>query len=155
MNLHSINLYAEHLLKIVGNGSSAKGIKLVEEFLKERAIPACIHDGAGFARSNLITPSGMTRLLVLIRKSPDCKTVYTSFPKSGKSGTLKNFPPLPEATFCAKTGSMSQIYNLAGYLTVPSGKEYAFAIFVNNHECSVATLYKAFHCFLASCDQKE
>jgi D-alanyl-D-alanine carboxypeptidase/D-alanyl-D-alanine-endopeptidase (penicillin-binding protein 4) len=155
MNTYSINLYAEHLLKTIGKGNSAKGAKGVEEFLKERSIPARVRDGAGIARNNLITPSGMTQLLALIHKSSDCKTIYTSFPEPGKSGTLQNFPALPEATLRAKTGSMSQIYNLAGYLTFPSGKEYAFAIFINNHECSIATLYKAFHCFLASYGQKE
>ncbi len=116
-NRYSINLYAEHLLKKMGNGSSASGIKTVNKFLKEKQIDSSgmyLADGSGLSRQNLITTEQLVSLLVLMKKSEFFPVFLESFPEK-KSGIR------------AKSGSMSGVKSYAGY----SG-DVAFAIIINH-----------------------
>lgn len=117
MNLHSTNLYAEHLLKKLGEGSGERGSRRLGEFLSSLGIDSQIRDGAGLARANLLTPQGVVKLLMAVAKVENF---------------LQEFDGLG-AIVKAKTGTMSNIHNLAGYIELPSGKKYAFAIFCNNY----------------------
>jgi D-alanyl-D-alanine carboxypeptidase/D-alanyl-D-alanine-endopeptidase (penicillin-binding protein 4) len=116
-NLYSINLYAEHLLKKVGGGSSASGIKAVNKFLKEKGIDCSglyLADGSGLSRKNLITTEQLVSLLVLMKKSEFFPAFLESLP-DGKS-VIK-----------AKSGFMSGVQAYAGY-----ANDVAFAIIINN-----------------------
>jgi len=134
MNEQSINLYAEHLIKAIGRGSAGEGLKKIEVFLKNKGIPSQIKDGSGLARTNLLTPQGCVALLSLIHSSAKYQPIYDSLPEPGKSGSLKNFPLLMNASIKAKSGSMGNIYNLGGYLILSPSKKYAFSIFFNNYQ---------------------
>lgn len=148
MNRFSINLYAEHLLKAMGQGSSKQGTILVEEFLKTLQIPSQIHDGAGFSRTNLLTPKGIVTLLSHIKRSCEYHSICTSLPKPKQDGTLQFFPKISHSCLQAKTGSMSNIYNLAGYLTISPEKQYAFAIFCNHYKGPISDIKKEMALFL-------
>lgn len=148
MNLFSVNLYAEHLLKAIGQGSSKQGTKHVEEFLKNLHIPSQIHDGAGLARTNLLTPKGVVTLLSHIKNCSRYHSIYASLPEYKKTGTLQSFPNIPHIRLQAKTGSMSNIYNLAGYLTLGPKKHYAFAIFCNYYKGNLSDIKKEIALFL-------
>lgn len=148
MNLHSINLYAEHLLKAIGSGKGKQGCMALELFLKKLGIPVQVRDGSGLARTNLITPKGFVALLCEIRKNSLYRSIYESFPEPGKKGSLRTFPALTNASLRAKTGSMSNVNNLGGYLTLSTGKEYAFALFCNNYEGPISELTPEMHNFL-------
>ena len=134
MNRESNNLYAEHFCKAIGNGSAKEGSDKIEQFLKEKGIAAKVRDGAGLARSNLITPRGFTTLLSLIQKDPLYRALYLSFPQPEEPGTLKSFKKLSQASLKAKTGVMTGISCLGGYLILQSGKEYAFSVLCNNYD---------------------
>jgi len=148
MNLHSVNLYAEHLLKAIGGGKGRQGRLALQIYLKQLGIPAQVRDGSGLARTNLLTPRGFAALLQMIRKNPLLVSIYDSFPEPGKPGSLRSFPQISKAALRAKTGSMTNISNLGGYLTLPSGKEYAFALFCNNFEGPSSDLIPEMHRFL-------
>lgn len=148
MNLHSVNLYAEHLLKTIGQGTLKKGAKRLEAFLHPMGVAAMVVDGSGLARTNFITPRGFATLLCEIRKNPSYQSIYDSFPEPGKKGTLHSFPLLQGADMRAKSGSMKYIRNLGGYLTLPSGKEFAFCLFCNNYEGSHKEIEKEMYRFL-------
>jgi D-alanyl-D-alanine carboxypeptidase/D-alanyl-D-alanine-endopeptidase (penicillin-binding protein 4) len=148
MNLFSINLHAEHLLKTIGGGKGSQGTALLESFLKERGIAAQVKDGSGGARNNLLTPQGVVTLLADIHHSPACQTIKASLPEPGKEGSLKLFPPLTHGKICAKTGSMSNIQNLAGYLKLNSGKEYVFCFFCNQYKGTTKEIRKEYHLLL-------
>lgn len=151
MNFFSINLYAEHILKAIGKGVSEEGLTWEREFLKWQGIPAKVYDGAGIARKNLITPKGLLTLLINERNSSHWESFYCSLPEYGKEGTLENQIPLVKANLRAKDGSMSGIYNLAGYITFPeTGKEYAFAIFCNSYEGPLQEVKEEVNRFLLS-----
>lgn len=144
MNRDSINLYAEHFLKMIGEGNSAKGCQKIEKLLeKQFANICCIRDGAGIARTNLITPKGFVEMLSRIRKDPKWNAVYASFPEIFNSSIR------------AKTGSFKNTCNLGGYVKTKNGKEYAFAIFCNNFSGAKSTCMKEIERFLFNCaDEK-
>jgi D-alanyl-D-alanine carboxypeptidase/D-alanyl-D-alanine-endopeptidase (penicillin-binding protein 4) len=148
MNLYSINLTAEHLLKTMGKGSASSGKKAISTFLQNMGVSAIIEDGSGLSQSNLFTPKDFASLLYVIRHSPVYSTLYNSLPEMGKTGTLQNQSSLKKAIVKAKTGSMKHIYNLAGYMQLPSGKEYAFVIFCNQFLGEKREIQKEMYIFL-------
>jgi len=148
MNAHSINIDAEHLFKALGAGTAQRARSQIEKYLKDLGIPALVKDGAGLARNNLITPRGYAVLLSLIRKSPLYAAVYDSFPEAGCSGTLKGFPKLSKTRLRAKDGSMSNNFNMGGYLTLPSGRELIFCIFCNHYTGSSREIKEEIYHFL-------
>lgn len=153
-NKESINLYAEHLLKVMGEGTAQKGTLKIAEYLKNLGIPAEVRDGSGLARNNYLTPKGFVSLLYHIKKMPQLRCVYESFPELGKEGTLYQFKKVSKATVKAKTGSMTGIYNLGGYLTLESGKEYAFCVICNNYQGPLKEIKGEMHRFLTEFVEK-
>lgn len=129
MELQSNNCYAEHLLKAMGKGSSLSGRQKITAFLKELGFLSDIRDGSGLARSNLLRPKDLTKLLA-------------TFPK------MEEYLPVKEKSLRAKTGSMSQVINLAGYLTLSNQKKLVFAIFCNNYPGARSEVQKEMAAFL-------
>ncbi|MFS8563491.1 MAG: D-alanyl-D-alanine carboxypeptidase [Rhabdochlamydiaceae bacterium] len=116
----------------------------METFLRESAIPAHVKDGAGIARTNLITPKGFAKLLCTIRKNPLYQPIYDSFPSVGE-GSLISFLPIPDACIRAKTGGMNMTCNLGGYIKLESGEEFAFCICCNNYVGSLKEVKEETH----------
>lgn len=123
-NQKSVNLYAEHLLKSMGDvvfndGSTRAGLKAVAVFLTSQKIDLGgfnMVDGCGLSRKNLVTAKQFVSLLTKMKKSDQFPLFYASLPE--KQGSIR-----------AKSGSMSLITCYVGY----SG-EIAFAILIN--QCS-------------------
>jgi D-alanyl-D-alanine carboxypeptidase/D-alanyl-D-alanine-endopeptidase (penicillin-binding protein 4) len=147
MNKHSDNLFAESLFRTVakemmGEGSWKKGSIMMKRFLHAVGDTAgvAIYDGSGLSRMDLITPGVMTGLLrhMYNRKQlwPD---YYNSFSIMGVDGTLSNRlkGTHAEGNVHAKTGFVTAVRTLAGYLTDRDGELLAFSIFVNNHTATV------------------
>ena len=90
-------------------------------------------DGSGLSRLNLTTPRNMVALLQKIYdKVGDEKRLFEMLPNGGKSGTLRNMFKSSVTPFVfAKSGSLSNNYNLSGYLIGKSGKKFVFS-FMNN-----------------------
>ena len=95
-----------------------------------------VKDASGLSRENRVTANLVGQLLVKIRTDERFVPLINGFPVSGISGTLRNrfTETAPDAVGLvkAKTGSLSNTTNLAGY--VESGdREYAFAIISDRH----------------------
>ena len=101
-------------------------------------------DGSGLSRQNLITPRDLTTILQKVYdKVGDEHRLFSLLPAGGKSGTLKNMFGSTDKPFVfAKTGTMSNNYNLSGYLIGASGKKYLFS-FMNNNYVSTTQTVKA------------
>lgn len=120
-NQKSINLYAEHLLKRIGEvvngeGSTASGIKAVKDFWGSQNINLNgfnMADGSGLSRKNLITTRQLVEILLNVKKSSFFPIFLKSLPQ--KNEFIK-----------AKSGSMSLIQGYVGYTD-----KIAFAILVN------------------------
>jgi D-alanyl-D-alanine carboxypeptidase/D-alanyl-D-alanine-endopeptidase (penicillin-binding protein 4) len=94
-------------------------------------------DGSGLSRYNHLSPAQLNSLLLaMVRGGGRMATLWRDMlPLAGHDGTLKSrFRGTPlEGNLRAKTGSMSSVRALSGYLTARSGKEYAFSILVNGY----------------------
>ena len=151
----SQNLYLQNLLLLAGVKSQAdteardgyagfvtserRGIRAMRQLLEQIGIsPAAslIEEGTGLSRRNLATPSAMARLLVFLANQPYGSALMQALPIAGVDGTLqwrmRNTPA--ENNVHAKTGSMSFVHCLAGYVTTSDGERLAFAIMLNNYD---------------------
>jgi D-alanyl-D-alanine carboxypeptidase/D-alanyl-D-alanine-endopeptidase (penicillin-binding protein 4) len=159
LNLKSINLYAETLLKQIGlvvsvDPSAASGCKVLEDFWKNLGMETggmFLKDGSGLSRYNALTAQQLVFVLRFMKTNNTNLAVFeNSLPVSGKSGSLesigKNTPA--ENNLRAKSGYMERCMSYAGYVTTVSGKEVAFAVIVNNFSCSNAEMKKLLEYFM-------
>ncbi len=139
----SQNLHAETYLRLVasqklGQGSRQAGLDELHAFLEEAKIDQklySIRDGSGLSRLNVVTPHAVVQLLVHMAKSADDEDWSTMFPIGGIDGTLENRmrSKKMKGRILAKTGSLTHVTALSGYVMRRSGKRYAFSILVNNY----------------------
>jgi D-alanyl-D-alanine carboxypeptidase/D-alanyl-D-alanine-endopeptidase (penicillin-binding protein 4) len=69
-----------------------------------------------------------------MKGSKNAEAFYLSLPVSGESGTLRTFldgTPLSGRVH-AKSGTIMGTRNYAGYISLPNGKEWVFAILINS-----------------------
>ncbi len=149
MNANSINLYAEHILKVLGGGQADLGAHLIEKTLADWNIPSHVKDGSGLARRNCQTPKGFVTLLERIKRDPLQQSVYCSIAENQSERLIKKFPILEKARLKTKTGSMAQAHNLAGYFTLPSGEEFIFAFFCNHYLGTRYEVMNTYYSYLA------
>lgn len=122
INRESINLYAEHLLKKMGEvidkeGSTQAGIRAVTTFLRDQNVDLSgfnMADGSGLSRKNLVTAKQLVAVLLKMRDSPLFSLFLDSLPERGQG-------------IRAKSGTMSQVNALSGYVG-----DIAFAILINH-----------------------
>lgn len=148
-NMHSINLYAEHLLlhlaKEKSNEVSFKsGTEVVANFLKNNGVDIkrfYLNDGSGLSRFNAYSVKHLVGILQFIKQN---EGFLNSLPIAGKSGTLKNMfkGTLAENNLTAKSGYMTRVRSYAGYATTKNNKQIAFSIIVNNYSGSAYSMKK-------------
>ncbi|MCF6278839.1 MAG: D-alanyl-D-alanine carboxypeptidase [Flavobacteriaceae bacterium] len=134
----SDNFIAEQLMLQVGKEVSDKyNVKEAIEYSLENYLsnlpqtPRWV-DGSGLSRYNLFTPSDMVYLLEKMYREISQEKLFTYFPVGGKSGTLKKWYGNEKPYIFAKTGSLSNNYNLSGYLVTKKGTVLIFS-YMNNH----------------------
>ena len=143
VNKESQNLHAETLLRRLGlaamkDASVESSLKAREAFLKGldiRIADTAMYDGSGLSRSDLVTARAEVDLLVAMARHPLAKAFRESLPIAGVDGTLKRrmIGTKAQGRVFAKTGSLSHVNALAGYVDAVSGRRFAFAIIVNHH----------------------
>ena len=140
INQDSNNLYAEALLKILGKkfntNNDTEAIKLSLSQLKIEPDSYILEDGSGLSRHNLITPKLLVELLSAIAKTNQGDIYRESLAIAKVNGTLKNRfrqSSLP-INLWGKTGTLTGVSTLSGYLEVNPKKTIVFSIFVNNSD---------------------
>jgi D-alanyl-D-alanine carboxypeptidase/D-alanyl-D-alanine-endopeptidase (penicillin-binding protein 4) len=145
INKISNNLYAENLFLTIAKerhkeGNSEEAALAVRKILKETGLnPEGLHmvDGSGLSRFNLITPNGTVQLLLNMARSPHAEAFYNSLAIPGDDGTLKarrkETSAIALINIKAKTGTMTHVRNLSGYVTSKNGELLAFSFLCNNH----------------------
>lgn len=95
-----------------------------------------IDEGTGLSRRDLVTPLAMTRLLTYLAAQPYAKVLHDALPIAGVDGTLAWHlrHTAADDNVHAKTGSMTYVHCLVGYVTSAAGERLAFAIMLNNYE---------------------
>ncbi|MED4205458.1 D-alanyl-D-alanine carboxypeptidase/D-alanyl-D-alanine-endopeptidase [Neobacillus mesonae] len=137
----SNNFYAEMLTKLLGakegdTGSTVAGIDVIHHFLvNDLGIDDEFiqKDGSGLTRLDHISPHAYIQLLNSMFDRPERDRFISFLPIAGKDGTLKNRMKgtAAEGNVKAKTGSMSGVNSLAGYVTAKNGHAFAFSILLN------------------------
>jgi D-alanyl-D-alanine carboxypeptidase/D-alanyl-D-alanine-endopeptidase (penicillin-binding protein 4) len=137
----SDNLIAESLFKKVGRatfnqpGSWDNGHEAVSYIMAKHHLPfsdSQLQDGSGLSRYNLLSSKQVMSLLLSIHHDNRYgNTLIESLPIAGVDGTLKWMrSPALQGHVQAKSGSMTGVYNLAGYFSTVTS-DYAFVMFIN------------------------
>ncbi|MDR6192986.1 D-alanyl-D-alanine carboxypeptidase/D-alanyl-D-alanine-endopeptidase (penicillin-binding protein 4) [Siphonobacter sp. BAB-5404] len=91
-------------------------------------------DGSGLSRYNLFTPKSIIRLLEKMYTEYPAERIFPLLAIGGQAGSIKNAYKSADGKpfIFAKTGSLSGVYNLSGYLLTKSGKTLLFSFMNNN-----------------------
>jgi D-alanyl-D-alanine carboxypeptidase/D-alanyl-D-alanine-endopeptidase (penicillin-binding protein 4) len=138
----SRNLYAETmLLSLSPPGEPATAMRALEPL--RDALGAwgvapeyyLARDGSGLSRYNYVTADAMTGLLTAMWMDPrHAEPFQSTLPVAGVSGTLANRMKgtAAEGRVRAKTGTMSNVRSLCGYVTTLDGEPMVFAMLAND-----------------------
>ncbi len=155
LNHESRNLYAEQLLRTLAveappdttdedlpEGSSPLGVQAVLTTLADAGVDTSrvqLVDGSGLSRQNLVSPRSMTRLLQHMWTHADAtasSAFYQSLPTGGQDGTIqyrfRGGAPA-RGNVRAKTGTLTNMSALSGYVSTERGTPLAFVLFCNHH----------------------
>ena len=89
-------------------------------------------DGSGLSRYNLFTPQDFVWILHKMKNEFGMERLKTIFPTGGM-GTLSNYYRGDSGFIYAKTGTMTGVVSLSGYLYTRTGKLLMFSVLINNH----------------------
>ena len=134
----SDNFIAEQLMLQVGNKvdsvfSVKKGIDYsLEHYLKDIPQKPRWVDGSGLSRYNLFTPESFVYLLKKMYREIPKDRLFDYFPAGGERGTLEKYFVNNKPYVYAKTGTLSNNFNLSGYLVTKKGTVLIFS-YMNNH----------------------
>jgi D-alanyl-D-alanine carboxypeptidase/D-alanyl-D-alanine-endopeptidase (penicillin-binding protein 4) len=153
INKPSQNLHTELMLRQLGalRGTGAplddygmpaptdtRGNEVRRQFLQKAGVDLTglsLRDGSGLARQDLVTPRSTASLLTYMISHPHFEVFRQSLPIAGVDGTLNR--RMRETTASgnvrAKTGSLSYVNALSGYLTTKRGELLAFSMMGNNY----------------------
>jgi serine-type D-Ala-D-Ala carboxypeptidase/endopeptidase (penicillin-binding protein 4) len=146
VNTNSQNLLAEGLAKLLGLhdarrageanaiGSWAGGDRAIRAFLARNNIDAsgfAMADGSGLSRDNRVTARLISDLLLTMYRRADFELYRKSMTNMGVAGTTsKRLKDKPNRVF-AKTGFISGVRALSGYVKTDSGKWLIFSFIYN------------------------
>ncbi|SIT87171.1 D-alanyl-D-alanine carboxypeptidase/D-alanyl-D-alanine endopeptidase [Edaphobacillus lindanitolerans] len=144
----SNNGHAEVLVKEIGRasmdeGSWDAGLNVMSDVLAKYGVdPSAmrLRDGSGMSHKNLVSASQLSTLLHGIQAEPWFPVFLESLPVAGDpdrmtGGTLRNRMTEGPAkgNVQAKTGSLTGVSTLSGYVTGADGEKYIFSILMNNY----------------------
>jgi D-alanyl-D-alanine carboxypeptidase/D-alanyl-D-alanine-endopeptidase (penicillin-binding protein 4) len=163
----SQNQYAETFLKTLGQdqtelaadpgerrsgfspATALKGRTAAQKLFQDWGVDAgslIIRDGSGLSRYDFLTAQALVTILTHVYRDP---TLYEPFaaslPTPGTDGTLANRlkGTAAENRLHAKTGSMSQVRALSGYLTTSDDEPLVFSILANNFDTTADVINRA------------
>ncbi|GAA4979759.1 D-alanyl-D-alanine carboxypeptidase/D-alanyl-D-alanine-endopeptidase (penicillin-binding protein 4) [Nonomuraea thailandensis] len=142
----SNNIHAEILTKAMGRkvsdqGTWSAGLKVSTDFARANGVTVInMRDGSGLSRRDGFSPGSIVQLLSAVRAKPWFSTWYESLPIAGNpdrftGGTLRSrMRGTPaENNVHAKTGSLTGVTSLSGYVTSADGEPLIFSIMLNQY----------------------
>ncbi len=154
LNKYSNNFIAEQILKTMGAeatgapGSWASGIDVLESFLDDLGVPSdryVLGNGSGLNDVNRVTPALVTLLLARMNERFEVRPEFiASLATAGLSGTIhRRFEDTPaETRLRAKTGSLTGVSALSGYVLTSSDELLAFSIMMNDYRGRARSMWK-------------
>jgi len=117
-------------------GSWSAGLDAVSDILQREAgvdsLDLSLRDGSGLSAYNLVTPRAVVAVLRRISDSPLDSLYRDALAAPGEAdSTLEERLLWAEGRLQAKTGTISNVNSLSGYLAADSGRELVFSILTN------------------------
>ncbi|MEO5562193.1 MAG: D-alanyl-D-alanine carboxypeptidase [Chitinophagaceae bacterium] len=149
----SDNFFAEQSLLMVSN--EKLGIMnddqvidtLLKTDLKDLPQKPRWADGSGLSRYNLFSPQDFVFILNKMKNEFGMDRIKVILPTGGE-GTLSNYYIANKDRFFAKTGTLSGVVALSGFLYTKGNKLLIFSVLVNNHRSSATAVRRAVEKFL-------
>lgn len=145
MMYNSDNFFAEQTLlmasnELLGEMNDAKMIDtLLKTDLKDLPQRPFWVDGSGLSRNDLFTPQDFVWLLNKLKNEFGLDRLKRILPTGG-TGTLSSYYRQDSGYIFAKTGSLSGVVALSGYLITRKNHLYLFSILINNYSGSGVTV---------------
>ena len=138
---NSNNLISETIFKLAGGkylgletGTDNAAIKMFNDYCVRNNLDNSrirITDGSGVSKNNLVSADFVTEFLGVNKDNK----IMESLPKPGEGTLTHRMLPIKD-NLRAKTGTLSDVSAIAGYLTSKSGKKYTFCIITNDMKLS-------------------
>ncbi|MFN5642910.1 MAG: D-alanyl-D-alanine carboxypeptidase/D-alanyl-D-alanine-endopeptidase [Sphingobacteriales bacterium] len=148
----SDNFFAEQTLLMAGHALTGKlntalAIDTVSSALLT-GIPDLPRwaDGSGLSRFNLFTPRDFVWVLDKMKNEFPWERITSIFPTGG-SGTLRSYLG-EQGRLYAKTGTLSGVMALSGYVITKKNRTLIFSVLINNHRQPNAVLRAKMGAFL-------
>jgi len=155
MMYRSDNFFAEQTLLMVCNLTTGfmKDDVLIDTLLKGPLAdlpqkPSWV-DGSGLSRFNLFSPQDFVTLLIKFKNEFGMDRMKRILPTGGK-GTLKNHYLAGNGYVFAKTGSMTGVVCLSGYVYTAKKHLLEFSILVNNEMNSAPAIRREIETYVES-----
>jgi len=137
----SQNWITEQLIRTLGaergeKGSWSEGVDVIRTFLTEQvevdSLDIALRDGSGLSAHNLVTPRALVRILQYMWRGANAATYRAALAEPGEEDSTleRRLLDLEERLF-AKTGTISNVNSLSGYLVRDNGSEVIFSILSN------------------------
>jgi serine-type D-Ala-D-Ala carboxypeptidase/endopeptidase (penicillin-binding protein 4) len=139
----SINIYGEALLRLNAapgtlptNDAALEGLRQRLEMWGVAIDSQQLVDGSGLSRRDTISADALLVVLERMDDRAGQSPFVAGLPIAGVDGSLagRMKGTAAEGNVRAKTGTMSNIRSLAGYVTTRDGERLAFVIMINNFE---------------------
>ncbi len=153
VNLESNNIFAGALLQTLGVDQNPEdtvdgGLNQIQQTLTQWGINPDSYrlvDGSGLSRQNWVSPKALVQILQVMATHPQFELYQNSLPVAGVSGTLKtrllNTPAV--GIVQAKTGTLTGVSALAGYINPPNYSPVVFSIILNQSHRSTGETRQA------------
>jgi D-alanyl-D-alanine carboxypeptidase/D-alanyl-D-alanine-endopeptidase (penicillin-binding protein 4) len=144
MNVPSDDLFAELFAKQLGvrfgdGGTITSGARVIGQTIaSDYGLHPTILDGSGLGRQDRTSPKQIVQLLTALWHTRVGDQLAATLPTAGVNGTVQSigFKTAAARHCIAKTGSLDDVTNLAGYCSARGGQQLAFAFFIDGPENS-------------------
>ena len=149
MMYKSDNMLAEHLLlnasmQAIETLHTATFIKWMKDtYLAD--LPQRIYwvDGSGLSRYNQCTPTSLVYILNKLYKEEKRERLFSFFNEVKANQLSEKSKPVTKPMILGKSGTMSGVYNLSGYIVTKSGHSLVYSFMNNNFDTPVRDVRQA------------
>jgi serine-type D-Ala-D-Ala carboxypeptidase/endopeptidase (penicillin-binding protein 4) len=141
INKYSNNVMAQQVFLTLGTGSFESSRAAIQRWWRERIsaddVPV-LDNGSGLSRQERITAQALGKLLQTAYRAPLMPELMASLPISGVDGTLRRVKSRALGSAHLKTGSLSNVVAVAGYVHTPSGQNQILVAIINHANANAA-----------------
>jgi D-alanyl-D-alanine carboxypeptidase/D-alanyl-D-alanine-endopeptidase (penicillin-binding protein 4) len=156
---HSDNFFAEQSLLMVSN--ERLGVmndeKIIDTLLKTdfKDLPQKPRwvDGSGLSRYNLFSPRDFVTIFNKMKNEFGMERIKNILPTGGE-GTISSYYKTENGYLFAKTGTLSGVVAISGFLYTKKNKLLIFSALVNNHNGSATDVRRSVEKFLQEIRRK-